>query len=98
MSRDTRITGLTRVDAPAPFELCFAELGAEPGEVELAVLSAHERQRAERFVFPRDRRRFRAAHVALRTAIAERIGVDPGAIRFVEVPFGKPAIEGEPAC
>ena len=101
MSRDTRITGLprfTRVDAPPPFELCFAELGAEPDEVELAVLSAHERQRAERFVFPRDSRRFRAAHVALRLALAERIGVNAGAIRFVEGPFGKPAIEGEPAC
>ena len=89
---------LTRLDAPVAFELWRAELGTEPAEHELGVLSNDERDRADRFVFARDRRRFLAAHVALRQVLELRLGRAAHTYRFVAGPFGKPGLAGSSGC
>ena len=55
-------------------------------------LSPAERGKASRFVFGRDRRRYEAAHTALRQLLAPRTGIAPQDLQFVEGPFGKPAL------
>lgn len=54
-------------------------------------LSAVERERADRFVFDRDARRYRAAHVALRRLLAGRFDVPPG-LAFAVGEHGKPSL------
>ena len=89
---------LTPLDAPAPFELWLVDLGAEPLEGELGSLSPGERERAGRFVFPRDRRRYLSAHVALRSVLSARTGLAAHDLGFVEGPFGKPCLSGASSC
>jgi 4'-phosphopantetheinyl transferase len=66
------------------------------GEAALESLISHlgedERERVGRFHFRRDAVRFAASRVALRTGLAERLGVDPGALVFQYGPHGKPAL------
>ncbi|MCC6862392.1 MAG: 4'-phosphopantetheinyl transferase superfamily protein [Bryobacterales bacterium] len=57
------------------------------------VLSEQERERAARFRFERHRRRFTAAHTALRSILARATGELPGSLRFAFGPYGKPALE-----
>jgi 4'-phosphopantetheinyl transferase len=66
------------------------DLGGAPGETAVATLSAAERARAGRFIFERDRRRYLAAHVALRSLLAQATGIAASALGFDEGPFGKP--------
>ena len=89
---------ITPLAAPAPFDVWLVDLGLDPDDSELATLSAAEHERAERFVFARDRRRFLAAHVALRRLLAQRTGTPARAIRFVEGPFGKPSLVERSDC
>lgn len=90
--------GLRPIIVPAPFEVWLAELHTEPADSLLASLSDRERQRAARFVFARDRRRYLAAHCALRHLLAVRTGVPASALQFLEGPQGKPALHGTRAC
>ncbi len=55
-------------------------------------LDAAERQRAARFHFDRDRRRFIAAHGWLRELLAGQIQLDPSDILFDYNPNGKPRL------
>ena len=90
---------LARIEAPASIELWRVDLRVEPTSGELALLSADEQARAARFVFPHDRRRFRAAHVALRRLLAARTGRAAQALAFSAGPFGKPSLTGSaPTC
>lgn len=57
-----------------------------------ACLSQAERDRAGRFVFPRDRARFIAAHVALRQVLSSHTGVDAPLLEFELGKNGKPAL------
>jgi 4'-phosphopantetheinyl transferase len=57
------------------------------------LLSAEELSRAARFVFPRDRRRYVGAHVALREILGsylEKSGVE---VRLIAGPHGKPSLD-----
>lgn len=66
----------------------------EPVVAALAsVLADDERQRAGRFVFPRDRGRFIVARACLRVLLAELTGQSPAGLRFVYAPAGKPSLE-----
>jgi 4'-phosphopantetheinyl transferase len=68
----------------------------EPGPDRLrelaATLSADESDRAARFRFDRDRRRFVAARGILREILGSLLGHDPAALLFVYGPQGKPAL------
>jgi 4'-phosphopantetheinyl transferase len=57
-------------------------------------LAPDERARAERFVFPRDRRRFRVARAALRAILASYLDLAPSALAFDYGPRGKPRLVG----
>ena len=62
------------------------------GEQSDAVLDAQERERAARFMRAADRRRWTAAHAALRQLLAAYVDADPRALRFAEGPNGKPEL------
>lgn len=57
-----------------------------------ACLAPHERQRAERYVAERDRRRFVVARGRLRELLAERVGTSAEAVDIVPGRNGKPAL------
>ncbi len=57
-----------------------------------AILSAEERERALRFVFETDRRKWVVAHGVLRILLSRYLLVETGVIRFSSNPFGKPAV------
>lgn len=92
----------TRLPAPLrPFgsdaiEVVVSNLDVEPEAVCAcaAVLSDAERQRASRFHFDRDRRRFTVARARLRGLLAARLGVRPQEVALVYGAHGKPALCG----
>jgi 4'-phosphopantetheinyl transferase len=57
-----------------------------------ALLNSDERERADRFHFERDRRRFVAARGTLRRLLGAYLGVAPRDLRFVYGRFGKPSL------
>lgn len=67
-------------------------LGGEPPPATNAVFDANERDRAARFVFPRDRNRFLRAHHALKILLGAYLGVPPASVRVVREPHGKPVL------
>lgn len=89
---------------PADFNLPAAELHVwqiprDVPEKELArlegLLSAGERERAGRFHFERDRRRFVAGRGALRLILAAYLQREPAEVSFDTGPRGKPAVAGD---
>lgn len=58
------------------------------------LLSETERQRAARFVFERDRRRYNVAHAALRQILSAITSQPPAAIVFEQTERGKPSLAG----
>lgn len=56
------------------------------------VLSTDERERARRFYFERDRRRWTIAHGVLRILLARYLNTDTHALQFVTNDYGKPAL------
>jgi 4'-phosphopantetheinyl transferase len=76
-----------------------------PGEVDIwwsvldsqadtKTLSSDELSRANRFRFARDRERFIAAHVMLRSVLARYMGVAPELLQFQAAAHGKPHLAG----
>ena len=57
------------------------------------LLSSDETNRARRFHFDRDRKRFMAARAELRLVLAEYTGGSPGTIQFQYGPYGKPELK-----
>ncbi|QTN24625.1 4'-phosphopantetheinyl transferase superfamily protein [Rhizobacter sp. AJA081-3] len=74
--------------------LWLLDLTVEPSAEQLGGLSADEQARAARFAFERDRRRYRAAHVQLRSLLAQATRNPPASLRFSESRHGKPRLEG----
>ena len=58
-----------------------------------AILSADERQRAERFRFAKDRNQYIISHGILRKALSKYLKCDPNGIVFAANEFGKPYLE-----
>lgn len=84
-----------RVPLPLATLACWRVDLAHPDSVVTAlagVLSDDERQRAARFVFPRDRRRFIVTRACLRVLLAEYSGDAPAALRIVYASRGKPSL------
>ncbi len=67
-----------------------------PSWERIALLSTQERDRAARFRFDTDRRRYVATHVQVRERLAAVLAVSAGAIRFGSEPHGKPCLD--PPC
>jgi 4'-phosphopantetheinyl transferase len=66
--------------------------GAEDRPVESETLSLEEIDRAGRFRFEHDRRRFIVARAALRLLLAGYLGIKPASLRIVSGPRGKPEL------
>lgn len=60
----------------------------------LDTLSREERWRAARFRFAHDRRRYLAAHLALRRTLAPYVGQPPESLTFERGEWGKPRLAG----
>ena len=78
--------------APPGVRLRLVDLDAGDETRGRAILSADERERAARFYFDRDRRRFVAARAALRETIAVELRMSPADVRFELGRFGKPQL------
>lgn len=87
----------TSVPALAEREIHIWRAGLEIDEPQTrafrAYLSEDERQRAERFHFERDQRRFIAARGTLRHLIGNYLSIKPQNLVFCYGQFGKPALE-----
>jgi 4'-phosphopantetheinyl transferase len=68
------------------------ELDRVPEHASMPLLCEEERERASRLRFAGDRRRFIAAHGALRIILGRGLDVRPESLRFVRNPFGKPLL------
>lgn len=68
------------------------DVGREAVLASATLLSDAERQRASRFAFDRDRRRFTVARALLRQLLAARLGVRPESVELVYGAHGKPAL------
>ena len=77
-------------------ELVFVDLRASHAACEAyaATLTQSERERAGRYQFDADRRRFIVARGRLRQALAGRLGTTAAAVPLTERSGGKPVIEG----
>src|SRR5262245_2751365 len=68
------------------------DVGPEAVRASATLLSDAERQRAGRFAFDRDRRRFTVARAQLRRLLSARLGVRPETVELVCGAHGKPAL------
>src|SRR2546422_10087457 len=78
----------------APIEVVVTRLAAAPEAVRAAaaLLSDTELQRARRYAFDRDTRRFILARARLRELLAVRLGVPAESVEFEYGAHGKPAL------
>ena len=84
--------------APFPYRLWLVSLKSLPSPDDIALLSPDECVQAARFVFECDRRRYLAAHVALRKTLALCVGGAPASLRFETGRFGKPSLAHDAPC
>jgi 4'-phosphopantetheinyl transferase len=75
-------------------EIMVVGLALEPAAVRASasLLSEAERERARRFAFERDARRFIVRRARLRQLLAARLGVRPESVELVYGAHGKPAL------
>ena len=59
-------------------------------------LSLAEQERAARFHFERDAKRYQVSHAALRLILAQATGLSPSALQFTEGSHGKPHLKSPP--
>lgn len=87
-----------RLDAPRGTRLWWVDLQSLPEAARQACLSPAEQAQAARFAFEHLRRRYLAAHVALRELLADCTGLAPQALHFTAGPQGKPLLDNAPHC
>lgn len=89
--------------APPPLELVAAKTEVHVWRVSLneslvtellAMLSADERERADRFHFDRDRNRFIVARGSLRSILGSYLSREPAELGFSYAQYGKPSLAG----
>jgi 4'-phosphopantetheinyl transferase len=87
-------------DSPLPgVRVAWADLDdPQQAEAELETcLSPEERERARRFRFERDRRRYVVTHAVLRCLLAQDLDLEPGGVEIVADALGKPRL-GKPTA
>lgn len=82
---------------PGEVHVFAVEVDAPAAAGLLDELAPDERERAARFHFERDRRRFAATRASLRRLLGGYLGQPAAAVRFAYGPRGKPSLAGEPA-
>ena len=88
-----------RALADVPFaRLWLCPLHEWPSAGRQAWLNAQERERAARFAFERDRRRYVAARCALRERLAADTGMSPDHLQIMAGAFEKPCLLGRTGC
>src|SRR3989440_12774879 len=70
------------------------DVGSDAVSASATLLSDRERERARRFAFDPDRRRFIVARALLRQLLAARLGVRPESVELTSGPRGKPTLAG----
>jgi 4'-phosphopantetheinyl transferase len=83
-------------DLPGDIELWRVDLDQYRYVPDAPIFSADELERAERFVFGDDRRRFLAAHHALRHVLGLALGRQPRVLAFEAGAHGKPRLLDAP--
>ncbi|HMD54618.1 MAG TPA: 4'-phosphopantetheinyl transferase superfamily protein [Phycisphaerae bacterium] len=86
---------LERISIPdTGIEVWLARLDLDINVVShyISLLSPDEQERAQRFHFEHDRRRFIVARGTLRILLGKHLVIDPKAIRFAQTEKGKPLI------
>jgi len=84
--------------APSPYRVWKIALDDMPSADDIGWLAPGEHAVAARFVFERDRRRYLAAHVALRKTLATYLGDRPENLHFESGGFGKPLLVHAEPC
>lgn len=82
-----------RLEVDAPFELWSVDLSVDPEPQDIALLSTGEQERARRFRFSRDRRRYVIAHASLRRLLMARGAPSVENSAFAANEFGKPSLD-----
>ena len=72
------------------------QVDSEQSKYLASLLSADEKQRAQRFHFEKHRYRFIAAHGQLRLILSDYLNCSAQALKFIENEFGKPYLEHKP--
>lgn len=72
-----------------------APLDRQPERLLAQTLSADEQEKAARFHFEADRRRFVAGRGFLRAVLARYLRIAPGEVRFTYGQYGKPVLPGD---
>src|SRR2546423_1440196 len=70
------------------------DVGSESVRASVAALSDGDRERARRFAFDRERRRFIVARALLRRLLAARLDIPPESVELAYGKRGKPALAG----
>ncbi|MDO9238097.1 MAG: 4'-phosphopantetheinyl transferase superfamily protein [Aquabacterium sp.] len=77
-------------------QLWLIDLSQEPSQADWLVCSKDEQDRASRFRFDRDARRYRAAHAGMRQLLAAALQQDAQSIAWQVGAHGKPHLMGHP--
>lgn len=85
---------IARCDTDAPVALWIVDLADTAPAGAVATLSSAELARAARFRAEADRRRYMAAHAALRRLIADAVAASPSRLDFIADARGKPRVSG----
>jgi 4'-phosphopantetheinyl transferase len=80
-----------------PCSAIVVRIALDQPPLDPGVLDGHELARAGRLVFDRDRRRFIAAHSAMRVILGRQLGVNPRTLRFGVGRHGKPYLLDNPS-
>jgi len=85
-----------QVPAPAGIALWLVDLSPASPLVWQTILSSEEQQRAHRFKFEADRRRYINSHIALHTILAEQTGISGACLPLSAQSHGKPRLTDVP--
>ena len=90
----TPVLEIVATSLDVTLEVVVTRLDLVPEDVRAlaSCLSEGELQRAKRFVFDRDRRRFIVARARLRELLSARLGMPPGSVEFSYGACGKPEL------